>query len=256
MANEETTSERTGSAAEYTIDELAAASRVPSRTIRFYQSNGALPRPQIRGRVAYYGPEHIERLKLIASLQDRGLRIRAIRDLVGRIDHGELALGEWLGLEGEMQAAWTADEPRVLTETEIHDLSGERRAGTIGELARLGLVRREGGSYVVESPGLLRVALDLRGAGVSLDTTVGAIDLLRKHLRRAARDLGDYVVEHAGEGFGVDPSGDDLGSALAALRPLGLDALRLVFGREMQRVLRDMVVSGEMAKLRRKKKKK
>ena len=60
-----------------TIDELAAASRVPSRTIRFYQSRGALMAPEIRGRVAFYGKPHIERLKLIAQLQDRGLRIDA-----------------------------------------------------------------------------------------------------------------------------------------------------------------------------------
>ena len=39
-----------------TIDELAAQSRVPSRTIRYYQSKGVLPPPEIKGRVAYYGP--------------------------------------------------------------------------------------------------------------------------------------------------------------------------------------------------------
>jgi len=41
---------------EYTIDDLAAVSRVPSRTIRFYQSKGALQSPKIKGRVAFYGP--------------------------------------------------------------------------------------------------------------------------------------------------------------------------------------------------------
>src|SRR6184192_3936279 len=89
----------TGDAAaqrEYTIDELAAVARVPSRTIRFYQSTGALPRPRIRGRVAYYDESHIARLKLIGTLQDRGLRIRAIRELLVRADRGELALNEWL----------------------------------------------------------------------------------------------------------------------------------------------------------------
>ena len=73
-----------------TIDELAATSRVPSRTIRFYQSRGALMTPEIRGRVAYYGKPHLERLKLIAQLQDRGLRIDAIGDLMKRIDRGEV----------------------------------------------------------------------------------------------------------------------------------------------------------------------
>ena len=47
-------------APKYTIDELAAASHVPSRTIRFYQSKGVLMAPQIKGRVAFYGDEHVE----------------------------------------------------------------------------------------------------------------------------------------------------------------------------------------------------
>ena len=43
----------------YTIDELAAATAIPSRTIRFYQSSGVLPKPEKRGRVAFYGPAHL-----------------------------------------------------------------------------------------------------------------------------------------------------------------------------------------------------
>src|ERR1700756_5867750 len=91
------------SANDYTIDELAAVARVPSRTIRFYQSRGALMSPEIRGRVAYYGPAHVERLKLIAQLQDRGLRIDAIGDLLASIDRGEMDLAEWLGVEQQVQ---------------------------------------------------------------------------------------------------------------------------------------------------------
>ena len=84
---------------QHTIDELATIARVPSRTIRFYQSRGALMPPSIRGRVAYYGPKHRERLELIAKLQDRGLTIGAIRDLFTSIDKGETDLAEWLGVE-------------------------------------------------------------------------------------------------------------------------------------------------------------
>ena len=62
--------------------------------------------PEIRGRVAYYGKQHVERLKLIAQLQDRGLRIDAIGDLMKRIDRGEVDLAEWLGVEEQMQAPW------------------------------------------------------------------------------------------------------------------------------------------------------
>ena len=99
---------------EYTIDELATVSRVPSRTIRFYQSRGALMPPEIRGRVAYYGEPHLRRLELIAQLQDRGLRIDAIRDVLGSIDRGELDLAEWLGVEQQVHAPWANDQARTV----------------------------------------------------------------------------------------------------------------------------------------------
>src|SRR5690349_16243158 len=108
------------SQAQYTIDELAALARVPSRTIRFYQSKGALSSPEIRGRVAYYGAAHVERLKLIAQLQDRGLRMRAIRDLLARADKGELAITAWLGFDQQLQAPWADDRARLLSEAELN----------------------------------------------------------------------------------------------------------------------------------------
>ena len=88
------TAEETGD--EFTIDELSATTRVSSRTIRFYQSKGALPKPTIRGRVAFYTEQHVERLGLIAKLQDQGLRIKAIRDYPrpggqGRAGHQRVA---------------------------------------------------------------------------------------------------------------------------------------------------------------------
>ena len=77
--------------------------------------------PEIRGRVAHYGKHHVERLKLIAQLSDRGLRIDAIGDLMKRIDRGEVDLAEWLGVEEEMQAPWATDQPRTVTEAELYD---------------------------------------------------------------------------------------------------------------------------------------
>src|SRR5215469_17845111 len=111
----------------YTIDELASVAQLPSRTIRFYQSRGALMPPEIRGRVAYYGAPHVERLKLIAQLQDRGLRIDAIRDVLSSIDRGELDLAEWLGVEQQVQAPWVNDQARTVTEEELYEAAGTRR---------------------------------------------------------------------------------------------------------------------------------
>lgn len=243
---------------QYTIDELATATRVPSRTIRFYQSKGALQAPEIRGRVAFYGAAHIERLKLIGSLQDRGLSIRAIRDLLVQADKGELALNEWLGLEQQLKEPWQSDRARVLSEPELRELLGERRPGAIADLLRLEILERQGDGYLVRSPALLQVALRLESAGVDFDTAAGAGHILRKHLGRAAADLTEFFFKRTGEGFGRDLTAADLASAYGELRPVGLEAVRHLFAREMERSLRKLVESGATsalpAKAKRKKK--
>src|SRR5215467_13074102 len=98
-------------AGSYTIDELAALTSVPSRTIRFYQAKGALPPPVRRGRVAYYDDTHAERLKLVAHLQDRGLSLRAIRDLFQRTEGGDVSVSEWLGVGEKLREPWSEDRP-------------------------------------------------------------------------------------------------------------------------------------------------
>lgn len=235
-------------AGEYTIDELSRVTRLPSRTIRFYQSKGALPGPRLRGRVAYYGPAHVERLKLIGALQDRGLRIRAIRDLLSQADKGELVLNEWLGLEQRLGEPWADDRPRVLGEDEVRQLV-DGKPGALAELVRLDLLRRRGDGYLVQSPGLLQVALRLEAAGVDFATGVGAGKILRKHLRRAATDLVDFFYARSGEGFGRDLTAAELTQAYEALRPLGQESVRVLFAREMERALRKLLESGATAAL-------
>src|SRR5262245_3269355 len=95
---------------EYTIDELASRPGVPSRTIRVYQAKGVLPPPRKRGRVAVYDDAHAERLKVVGELQDKGLRLRAIRDIVGRTDLDSDAIQKWLGV-GERLGAISEDVP-------------------------------------------------------------------------------------------------------------------------------------------------
>jgi DNA-binding transcriptional MerR regulator len=238
---------------EFTIDELAGIARVPSRTIRFYQSRGALMAPTIRGRVAYYGAPHVERLGLIAQLQDRGLRIDAIRDLVASIDRGELDLAEWLGVERQMQASWANDQPRTVSEDELYELAGARRPGLIADLVRAKVVERTGEVYLLRSPALLGVAMKLEAAGVDLDTGAEASKLLRKHMSRAAGDLVELFVQRAEAGA---LEAKDLGKLFELLRPLGNEAVRVAFGRAMERELRNLLESGKLTRLKARSKKK
>ncbi|MFO0659631.1 MAG: MerR family transcriptional regulator [Polyangiaceae bacterium] len=236
-------------ATEYTIDELAAAARVPSRTIRFYQSKGALPKPEIRGRVAYYGASHVERLELIASLQDRGLSIKAIRDLLEQVDKGELALNEWLGLEARLQEPWAHDHPKVVTEPELHELLGDRRPGLVADLLRLKVIEKQGHSYMIRSPALMNVGLKLEAAGVDLETATGAANLLRKHLERAASELATYFYRRTGEGFGSTVTAEDIAKAYEAIRPRGLEAVKVMFAREIETAVRKLVESGATSEI-------
>jgi DNA-binding transcriptional MerR regulator len=229
-----------------TIDELAAASGVPSRTIRFYQSRGALQTPEIRGRVAHYGRHHVERLKLIAQLSDRGLRIDAIGDLMKRIDRGEVDLAEWLGVEEEMQAPWGDDQPRTVTEVELYELVGNRRPGLLADLSRAHIVERKGDVYLVGSPALLAIAIRLEGVGIDLDTATEASKILRKHLSRAVNELVDLFVGRLKHG---QLAIADAGKLFGAFRTVGVEAVRLLFAREMEGELRKLLASGKLAEV-------
>ena len=243
MTTEETTS---AGHAEHTIDEIATVARVPSRTIRFYQARGALMPPEIRGRVAYYGDKHIERLRLIAQLQDRGLSINAIRDLLTSIDKGETDLAEWLGVENALQASWANDHPRTVTETELYELAGTRRPGLIADLLRAKLLERRGEVLFLLSPALLSVAMKLEATGIDLDTALKGAEIVRKHLSRTANDLVELIVKRAQDGS-IETA--DAAEMFQALRPTGIEAVRVIFGREMEKALRKLLESGKMATL-------
>lgn len=239
---------------EYTIDELARESRVPSRTIRFYQSKGVLMAPVLRGRVAYYGPKHLERLELIAQLQDRGLKIDTIRELAARLDKGEIDVADWLGLDAQLRAPWAEDRPRTVSEAQLLELAGARRPGLVADLVRVGGVERHGDVFLVRSPALLQVAMKLEAAGVDLEVATKAAEILRRHLGKAAKELTDHFLAHAGRILESEYEGE-LGRAVEALRPLGLDAVRIVFAQEMEKALAALRDSGRAARLPTRKKK-
>ncbi len=65
--------------AEMNLAELSARSGVPGRTIRLYIAQGLLPGPLRAGRLAAYGPQHLETLGKIRAMQRRGLTLAHIR---------------------------------------------------------------------------------------------------------------------------------------------------------------------------------
>ena len=234
----------------YTIDELAHASGLPTRTVRHYQSVGALQSPERRGRIALYREDHLLRLRLIAQLQDRGLRLKAIPDALRHAQRSRMSLEEWLGVGEELRAPWSPETQVLLTEAELRKRLGNGQPGLIAALVRARLVQHQGEglppAYLVPSPSLLDIALKLRGAGVDIETGSEAAALVRKRMRRAASDLVKHFSRRTGKGFARSALPRDVGESLSALRSLGAEAVRLVFAQEMARALRAAIEKGSL----------
>lgn len=224
----------------YSLTALAEQAGVPARTIRHYQSEKLLPPPERDGRTARYDDRHLERLQLIGRLQERGLSLKAIRDVLRRVEKGKLDIDDWLGIGDQLRRPWSEDTPELLDEDQLAERLAGHHPGLTSELAAHGLIQPNDTlppTYLVPSPGLLDVALRLEAAGIDVATSAQVLARVEKHLRRAAEDLVEHVVDRAGQGFGQDP--DEVTTALAALPQPSLDAVHLVFGREMERALRD-----------------
>ncbi len=226
------------------IDELAERSGVSARTIRYYQSEGVLPRPRKEGRDARYASAHLERLELIAELQSRGLKLEAIKDLVGR-DRPHRSVSEWLGLDEVLRAAWADDEAATMSLAEVHELLDGRPRRHVGELVDGGLLlRNDDGTFGAPSRALLDLTLRLLDAGVSVDIGVRAADVLRRRLAKGADELVKLFEGETGKSFAGSGSPQELAEALDAMRPIAQDAAQLILAQELERSLRRLASKG------------
>src|SRR5258705_12781263 len=71
-------------------EQLARTAGVAVDTIRFYQGKGLLDAPRREGRVTWYGDAHLERLRRIRELQQRGFTLTVIqRFLAGELEESD-----------------------------------------------------------------------------------------------------------------------------------------------------------------------
>jgi DNA-binding transcriptional MerR regulator len=74
----------------YRIAELAQATGLTPRTIRFYVAEGLLPPPEGAGPAAVYTAGHRDRLQLITSLKDQYLPLKEIRRRIATLTDAEV----------------------------------------------------------------------------------------------------------------------------------------------------------------------
>jgi DNA-binding transcriptional MerR regulator len=177
---------------EYRIEELARSAGVAVDTIRFYQGKGLLFPPRREGRVTWYSNDHLDRLRRIKDLQQRGFTLTVIR----RFLDGELEASD----ESLVAAVTSPASPQTLTLDQLAERSGVA-APLLRSLQATGLlVPVEGG----DEPLFPAEDLEAIGAGMKLiEAGVPIADLIEigrdyaaatERVARQAVDLFDHHV--------------------------------------------------------------
>jgi DNA-binding transcriptional MerR regulator len=226
--------------APYALADLAHLSSLSERTIRFYQAEGLLPAPQRQGRDARYDDGHLERLRIIGELQDRGFTLKSIRQLLDRLP-ADRAVVEWLGIHDLLSEPWSEERPRLFARHELDEALAGRPPGALATLERTGYLVRQGAAdtWIAPIPSLLDLALRLQDAGVDIDVSGAALSLLRRSLTRAADEIAKLLLGRAGDGGVQDMSQAQLADALTLLRPFLRQGAASLFTDELDRVLRE-----------------
>lgn len=224
-----------GSAATWTVDELAHRTGMTVRNIRAHQSRGLLEPPVVRGRTGYYGPEHAARVAQIQRLQAEGFNLEAIRRLLAATPEADeapirllLALGESYGSEA----------PQPVTLQDLAADWGPDGAGELDRSVRLGLLRRtEDGGFVYPRPSLVRAAKQVAALGIPLSRQLDLIELMRAPASDIAEGFVELFVEQVWRPFLDSGSPDDrwpqVDEALQRMRPLVGEVLWSVFAAAM-----------------------
>jgi DNA-binding transcriptional MerR regulator len=186
----------------YRVERLAAACDVSVDTVRYYQSLGLLPLPAREGRVAWYGDDHVERIRRIRDLQRKGLTLAAI----GRVVRGELGAADADLAAAVAEARGDGADGAELTLEEFSSRSGVPTS-LIQAVEREGIrIGRDVGGEMRYTPAdieLVRTALRLLEFGLPLGDLLGlardadaamrtladrAVELFDEHVRRPIRD--------------------------------------------------------------------
>ena len=183
---------------EYRIEQLAQAAGVAVDTIRFYQGKGLLTAPRRQGRVTWYGDEHLERLRRIRSLQQRGFTLTVIR----RFLDGELETSDEALVEAVTHPASTGDADQSLTLEQLSQRSGVATP-LLRSLEQAGLLLRlEGGEearYPLDDLRALSAGLSLIEAGVPLASLMEVGAEHAASVERTARRAVELFDQHVRE---------------------------------------------------------
>jgi DNA-binding transcriptional MerR regulator len=216
---------------EFTVDELAARTGMTVRTLRFYASEGLLPPPQRRGRVAYYDGRHRMRLDLIRTLQEHGYTLSAIQRVLARLP--EDATPAEYAVQGAVLAPWVSDQTEELSFDEL-----ERRVGSaldeeqLDYLGALGALQRLPDGRFRIAAAMLGHAAELTKLPVPPAVLRESARIIEEHATAVADGLTDLFARAIwGPYQRGELTHEQVVEILARMRPLALQGLVGAFAR-------------------------
>ncbi|MET9416522.1 MerR family transcriptional regulator [Streptomyces klenkii] len=213
-------------ARQYRAAELADAAGITPRTLRFYRERKLLPAPRREGRIAWYGPPHLARLRTIAALLERGHTLGGIAELISAFECGR-DMGELLGLAGAGAAVavpWQEEAAVRLTPAELADrFGGEITPENVTASLDMGYLGVGSGTDGDEIVHVSRRLLDASTAlvqrhGVPLAAVLAAGREVRAHADALAGTFTELIRAHVLPG--LQPGEPATASALDELRDI------------------------------------
>ncbi|SHL67495.1 MerR HTH family regulatory protein [Actinacidiphila paucisporea] len=225
----------------YRIEDLSRLSGTTVRTIRAYTDRGLLPKPERLGRANVYDDTHLDRLRQIADLLDRGYTLASIKELLAAWDAGT-GLGGVLGLVDEVDGPWSDEQPiRMGLPELIAAFGGVADLSAVEEALQLGVLESVPGTvdeFEVPSPRELAVAVELHAAGVPLGAITGHLRELRGQVEYISERFLEFTTEYVFQRFLQHPPNDAEAAEAAALvrrlRPLAQHTVDAELARAMR----------------------
>jgi len=223
---------------EFTIDELAARTGMTVRTVRFYATEGLLPAPRRRGRVAYYSARHRMRLDLIRTLQEHGYTLAAIERVLARIPLD--ANPAEYAVHAAVLAPWLPEQTEALDRAGLDRRVGRRLTDEeMGYLVQVGALASAGDGTFRTSAAVLGHAVELLQLPVPTSVLKDSARIIDEHATAVANGLTEVFVDAV---WGPYQRGEidheQVVAMLARLRPLAVQGLVSAFGRAADRAAR------------------
>lgn len=222
---------------EYRIDDLARAAGTTTRNVRAYQDRGLLPPPRRQGRVGVYDDGHLARLRLIASMLNRGYATAQIAELITAWEQSK-DITDVLGVEQAVTSPWVEETPVQIETAALREMLGNDEV--YDRLLLTGIVTSDGEKSTIASPQLVNVFLELLTFGF---TPAQAVDL-NDQVLPAIDEIARRMVEAAAERIVTDhgatwvPEGDELAElteTLNRMRRLAITSVQVNFARAMEK---------------------